>query len=38
VACVIVKPFSLIVIACLGMLWAYVFYVHAADIVFKAGP
>uniref|UniRef100_A0A7S0SDP1 PRA1 family protein n=1 Tax=Mantoniella antarctica TaxID=81844 RepID=A0A7S0SDP1_9CHLO len=35
VACVVTKPFSLITIACLLMLWAYVFYVHAAEVTYK---
>lgn len=35
VGCVVTKPFSLIVIACLLMLWAYVFYVRAAEATFR---
>ena len=33
--CVVTKPFSLVVIACLLMLWAYVFYVRAAETTFR---
>jgi hypothetical protein len=34
---VVTKPFSLVVIAGLLMLWAYVFYVRAAELEFRGG-
>ena len=35
VGCVFTRPFSLVVIACLLMLWAYVFYVRAEEVVVR---